>query len=230
MGASSDKTMKTLLRSTISAGALALACTASAVAGPGHRPDFGGPDREPKRESSTSISIGLGLPDGWFEFSIGQDRFYEYRGTFYRHGPGGYVVTRAPRGAVLPHIPAGCVRIYADGIIYFRFGDVYYRQTTGGYVIVDTPVLGSPAPAVVADSYQSVWIGDVEYLFKDGQFFRRTADGLVWTPAPLGAVTKTLPSDAKSVWYQDIEYFESGDVYFRKTPDGYRVVNAPWKS
>jgi hypothetical protein len=81
-----------------------------------------------------------------------------------------------------------------------------------------------------AEEYQSVWVGQTEFLFRDGQFFRRTLDGLAWVEAPLGALTKTLPGDARSVWYQDNEYFECDNVFFRKTPDGYKVVAAPWKN
>ena len=51
----------------------------------------------------------------------------------------------------------------------------------------------------------------------------------MWAPAPLGAVTKTLPPDAKSVWYQENEYFECDNVFFKKTPDGYKVIETPWK-
>lgn len=220
--------MKTLLKSTIFSGALLLAFSSNLGAAPDHRSSRGGAGRPAER--GTSISVGVGLPSGSFAFSAGNDRFYEHRGTFYRRGPGGYIVTRPPRGAVLPHLPPGCVRIHTGGILYFRFGDVYYRQASAGYVIVDAPVIEVQPPVTAAESYHSVWVGDVEYLFKDGQFFRKTADGLVWTEAPLGAVTGTLPSDAKSIWYQDIEYFESGGVFFRKTPDGYKVVPTPWKS
>jgi hypothetical protein len=47
--------------------------------------------------------------------------------------------------------------------------------------------------------------------------------------APIGALAKSLPPDARSVWYQEVEYFECDEVYFRKTPDGYKVIEAPWK-
>jgi hypothetical protein len=89
-------------------------------------------------------------------------------------------------------------------------------------------VIGEPAPAVEKPE-ETVWVGDVQYQFKDGQFFKKTAEGLMWTEAPLGAVAKGLPADSKSIWYQDVEYFECDDVYFRKTADGYKVVPAPWK-
>jgi len=187
------------------------------------------------------VSLGIPLPHGYAEISVGHDRFYYHRGVFYRPGPHGYYVTHAPRGAIIRDLPPYYSRVYLGGSIFYRYGDVYYQTCPGGYVVVDPPgtvVVSSPAVTTVTapapapakpDDYQSVWVGDTEYHFKDGQFFKRTPEGLIWTPAPQGAVTKTLPNDARSVWYQDIEYFECDEVYFRKTPDGYKVVDAPWK-
>ncbi len=194
--------------------------------------------------ADTHLSIGLGvgipLPHGYAEVSLGSDRYYYHRGTFYRPGPHGYYVVRAPRGCIVRELPPHFARVYIGGAFYYRYDDVYYQPCPGGYVVVDPPsdVVVSAAPAattVVAAStakpgdYQSVWVGDVEYQFKDGQFFKKTADGLVWSPAPLGAITRTLPADAQSIWYQDVEYFESDEICFRKTPDGYKVIEAPWK-
>ncbi|QYM78417.1 hypothetical protein K0B96_14095 [Horticoccus luteus] len=192
-------------------------------------------------EVRARVKVGIGLPNGFAEVHVGKDRYFEHRGTFYRPGPrGGYVVVRAPRGAIVHTLPPRYVRIYLGNTVYYRYDDVYYRPVAGGYVIVDaptttvvtTPAPTTPAPAVnatPADDYQSVWVGPNEYLFHDGQFFRKTPDGLVWMEAPMGALTKTLPADAQSVWYQDVEYFECDNVYFRKTPDGYKVVETPWK-
>jgi hypothetical protein len=177
------------------------------------------------------LSIGIPLPYGYAEVVVGREHFYHYRGNFYRRGPHGFVMVRAPRGAVIRELPPRCARIYVGNVVYYRYGDVFYCAGPGGYVVVDPPVVASlPPPPPPAAEYQSVMVGSTEYLFKDGQFFQRTADGLVWTEAPLGAITKTLPTDAVSVWYQDNEYFECGSVYFRKAPEGYKVVPKPWKS
>jgi len=120
------------------------------------------------------------------------------------------------------------VRVYVGSDIYYRYGDVYYRPYDRGYIVVDAPNVVVP-PTVAAEQYQSVWVGENEFLFRDGQFFRRTAEGMVWMPAPVGAVTKVLPRDAESVWHQEVEYFDCDGVLFKKTPEGYRVVEAPWK-
>lgn len=73
-----------------------------------------------------------------------------------------------------------------------------------------------------------MWIGDAELLFKNGQFFERTSEGLVWVEAPIEAVVSALPSDAVVVWYEDDEYFDSDGTYFRRAPNGFKVVDAPW--
>lgn len=182
-------------------------------------------------KTHVSVGVGIGLPHGYAEVRVGPDRYYYHRGVYYRPGPHGYYVVRAPRGAYVRVLPPYYSRVYVGGVFYYRSGDVFYQTYRDGYVVVDPPatVVASVPPAPKVEE-QTVWVGDTEYQFKDGQFFRKNADGLVWTPAPIGAVTKSLPADAHSVWYQENEYFEVDDVYFKKTPDGYRVIEAPWKN
>jgi hypothetical protein len=182
-----------------------------------------------KADVRVGVSLGFELPHGYAEVRVGHDHYYEHRGVFYQHGPHGYVVVRAPRGAILRTLPPYCTRIYVGPTLYYRYGDVFYQPVRDGYIVVDQPVVESLPPVRPSEDFQSVWVGQSEYLFKNGQFFAKTPDGMAWVPAPLGAVTKNLPSDAQSVWYQGIEYFDSDNVYFRKTPDGYQVVAAPWK-
>lgn len=214
--------MKTSLRSLRSISLLALGAAALAL--------------PPAARASTHVGIGVDIgvpfPRGYAEVHVGRDRYYYHRGVFYRPGPRGYYVVRAPRGAFVRVLPPHYARVYIGPSVYYRYGDVYYQDYRGGYVVVDPPattVVTSAPPPAAPDDTQSVWVGDTEYVFKDGQFFTKNADGLVWTPAPLGAVTKSLPADARSVWYQENEYFECEDVYFRKTPEGYKVIEAPWK-
>ena len=201
-------------------------------------------DSRAESHVGVDLSVGIPLPHGYAEVNVGHDHYYYHRGTFYRPGRHGYYVVRAPRGCIVRELPSRYARVYLGGALYYRYDDVYYQPCPDGYVVVDPPVtvVNVPAPAAVVapvaatpgqpakeNDYQSVWVGDVEYQFHDGQFFKKTADGLVWAEAPLGALTKVLPADARSVWYQDIEYFECDEVYFRKTPDGYKVIEAPWK-
>lgn len=180
-------------------------------------------------EVRVGVSLGFELPHGYAEVRVGHDHYYEHRGVFYQHGPRGYVVVRAPRGAIVRTLPPRCTRIYIGTSVYYRFGEVYYQPARDGYVVVDQPVAESLPPLKSVEEYQSVWVGTKEYLFKNGQFFTKTSEGMVWVEAPLGAVTKDPPPDAQSVWYQGTEYFESDNVYFQKTRDGYQVVPMPWK-
>ena len=180
-----------------------------------------------------SVGVGVGVPlsRGYAEVHVGPDRYYYHRGVYYRPGPHGYYVVRAPRGAYIHALPPYYSRVYVGGTYYYRYGDVYYQTYRDGYIVVDPPpAVVASIPAPVKEEPQIIRVGDVDYQFKDGQFFTRNADGLVWAPAPLGAVTKTLPPDAKSVWYQENEYFECDNVFFKKTPDGYKVIEAPWKA
>jgi hypothetical protein len=175
------------------------------------------------------VSLGFELPHGYAEVRVGREHYYEHRGVFYRHGPHGLVVVSAPRGAILRSLPPHCTRIYVGTTVYYRYGEVYYQPVRNGYAVVDQPVVESLPPVRPTEVYQSVWVGPTAYLFKDGQFFAKTPDGLTWIQAPVGAITRNLPPDAQSVWYQGVEYFDCDDVYFRKTPDGYQVVTVPWK-
>ncbi len=181
-------------------------------------------------------TIGLRLPNGAISISVGNKNYRYHRGTYYVKGRNGYVVTRAPRGAVLRELPRGYSRVILSGRVYYRFGGVYYRKEPRGYVVVDAPVearetvvVESSRPDVQA-GYHSVWVGDQELLFRGGQFFRKTSEGLVWVVAPIGAITSELPEDVVSVWYEEIEYYDSDGVIFRKTPEGYKVVEQPWNS
>jgi hypothetical protein len=187
-------------------------------------------DRHDDRRVDVDVSLGIPLPHGYVDVIVGREHFYHYRGTFYRRGPHGrLVVVRAPRGALLRELPPRCVRFNVGRMIYYRYGDVYYQQTPAGYLVVAAPVGPAvPPPLPPQQEFLSVWVGSNECLFKDGQFFQRTPEGLVWMEAPYGAISRTLPSEATSVWYQENEYFQSDNVYFRKTPEGYKVVPAPF--
>lgn len=131
-------------------------------------------------------------------------------------------------------LPFGYVRVVIGGVVYYRYDDIFYRRDPMGYIVVNTPVEVVSTQEVSTDTedpltgYESVWVGDTEYLFKGGQFFRKTSEGLVWIEAPIGAITKDLPLGVTTIWYEEIEYFESDGVFFRKTPEGYRVVERPW--
>lgn len=185
-----------------------------------------------KNEPRGSVALGIQLPRGAVSVTVGNDRYYTHRGVYYRPGPRGYKVVPAPRGVVVRQLPRSSVRIVIGSRTYYRYEGVYYLPRENGYEVVPAPAevsaIASSSAHAPVDEYESVWLDEQEYRFKNGQFFKPTPDGLVWVIAPTGAIIRELPEGAVVVWHDDIEYFDVDDVIFRKTPDGYRVVTPPW--
>jgi hypothetical protein len=188
---------------------------------------------------SIGAFIGIVAPPGSIEIKLGPMSFRYDSGVFYKHTKHGYVVTPAPRGAVVPELPKGYYQVVVDGYVYYRYNEVYYRRVPDGYMVVEAPVIvETTAPATVNTSTVvsapvlpelSVWLEDQELLLRDGEFFKNTPEGLVWVELPVGALTKELPENSTSIWFNEIEYFDVDGALFRKTPDGYKVVKAPWE-
>ena len=51
------------------------------------------------------LSLGIPLPHGYIDVTVGRDHYYSYRGTFYQRGPHGLMGVRAPLSS------ANCLRI-----------------------------------------------------------------------------------------------------------------------
>lgn len=203
-------------------------------------------------DSSNRVQVGIGLSsrgiDGW-SFGISHDRGYR------RSYPRPYFRPRYYPGYFVNTLPRYHSRFIHNSVIYYEADGICYRPSHAGYVVVDRPVIierevqtpvvyrtttdgidpnreiGAPAREVqsakTAD-YVTVWQGDQELRLVDGEFFKPTAQGLVWIETPVGAVTDVLPIGFQVVWHDDIEYFRFDGVMFRKSPDGYKVVAAPW--
>lgn len=178
-------------------------------------------------------------PRGSIELNVGKSKYHYHDGRYYKRGPNGYVVARAPVGAVLHTLPRGYVTVSINGLIYYRYNNVYYRYGSGGYVVVTPPpaiVIEGPAvkestPEVrTQDNEVSVWLSGSEYLLMNGAFFKVTPEGLVWTEPPYSAVSKhDISLIGTRVWHNEIEYFNVQGVIFRKSIHGYKVVPEPWK-
>jgi uncharacterized protein YgiM (DUF1202 family) len=72
--------------------------------------------------------------------------------VFYKKGPGGYAVVRAPLGAVVMRLPVGYRTMIVAGVTYFLFAGVYYCKASSGYVVVKAP---QPVPAAVQPLQQA---------------------------------------------------------------------------
>ena len=58
------------------------------------------------------------IPSNHALVHVGSKRYYYSAGVFYRKGPKGYAVARAPLGAVILRLPAGYRTLVVAGVTY----------------------------------------------------------------------------------------------------------------
>ena len=59
--------------------------------------------------------------------NIGNTLYYYYGGVFYIYSQNGYLVVRAPAGALVPNLPDGCEQIQANGIVYLKYYNTFFQ-------------------------------------------------------------------------------------------------------
>jgi len=79
------------------------------------------------------------LPPKHRNLMVNRTRYFFDSGIFYREGPRGYVVVRAPLGAILASVPLGSVSFVLGGTPYWYYSGTYYRRVPSGYTVVDAP-------------------------------------------------------------------------------------------
>jgi hypothetical protein len=92
------------------------------------------------------------LPPKHRNLMVNRTKYFFDSGIFYRNAPGGYVIVRAPMGAILASVPVGSVTFALGGIPYWYYGGVYYRRVPSGYIVVDAP----PNAVIAQESYDRV--------------------------------------------------------------------------
>lgn len=67
---------------------------------------------------------------------------YYYSGnTFYRYRKGiGYCVVEPPRQIFFRHLPDNYERVYINGSMFFRTGNLFFQLSPRGYVLAPSPV------------------------------------------------------------------------------------------
>lgn len=100
------------------------------------------------------VKVVARLPAGHHSVRVGRQPYSYHRGVFYRKGPSGFVVVRAPIGAVVVNLPLGYRHWVLGGITYYSSGNVYYRAVPAGYEVIEPPVRTSPAFA----QGEQVWV------------------------------------------------------------------------
>jgi hypothetical protein len=67
-------------------------------------------------------------------------KYYSYNGHFFRFQRGvGYVLVDVPFGFVFNTLPVNNERVYVNGYMYFRVGNLFFEYADFGYRIVHYP-------------------------------------------------------------------------------------------
>ena len=86
----------------------------------------------------------------WEPVYVGYRRYYYDGDCFYRpqyFGLCNTVVTPPPRGAIVTTLPYGYRTVIVDGVRYHYYNDIYYLNTSSGYVVVSPPEVKTGAAA-----------------------------------------------------------------------------------
>jgi hypothetical protein len=68
------------------------------------------------------------------------NRYYCYDGYFFRYRSGvGYVLVDVPFGMVFEYLPNDYERVYINGYLYFRIGNLFFERTNYGFLLVHYP-------------------------------------------------------------------------------------------
>jgi hypothetical protein len=67
--------------------------------------------------------------------------YYYYGDNFYRYRDGiGYCVVEPPRHEYFRHLPVECHKVYINGQVFFRNGDLFFESSPRGYILVPSPL------------------------------------------------------------------------------------------
>lgn len=67
-------------------------------------------------------------------------RYYGYDGYFFRHHRGvGYVLVDIPFGMAFEYLPGDYEKVYVNGYLYFRVGNLFFEHTNYGFQLVHYP-------------------------------------------------------------------------------------------
>jgi hypothetical protein len=79
------------------------------------------------------------LPRGYRRAWYQRRPYFYSSGVFYRTGPSGFTVVRAPAGAIVVSLPVGYRRLWIDDTVYYAYGGTFYRRVPSGYAVVEAP-------------------------------------------------------------------------------------------
>jgi hypothetical protein len=162
------------------------------------------------------------LPYGYYPFFWGPYQYYYSGGYFYQPGPnGGYQVTAPPVGAEVPSLPKGASPINIDGVQYYEFNGVYYKN------------------AVTPDGKKVFLVAGKDGVLNTNPEGITPPEGngaAVDNNAPpmpqVGDMTDQLPEGARKVTLNGKKYWVTTDNIYLEEVKGqngtsYRVVSVP---
>ncbi len=81
------------------------------------------------------------LPPQHIKVVVKDNDYFFHSGAWYTHGPAGYKLIIAPRGARVKVLPVGYAVVVIGGINYYHYYGAYYRfdDQTAEYYVVDPP-------------------------------------------------------------------------------------------
>jgi len=97
--------------------------------------------------------VFVNAPAGHRTIRAGGVKYFYHGGIYYQKRPSGFVVVRAPIGAIIATLPIGFITFVVGGSTYYHYAGVYYQQVPSGYVVVETPpgaVIVEEPPLVVS--------------------------------------------------------------------------------
>jgi len=90
------------------------------------------------------------LPPKHRKVVVRRHPYFFHQGVFYQPGSGGYVVVKAPIGAIVATIPYGYITFGIGNLTYFYYGGIYYRRVPTGYMVVESP----PETVIIQESLE----------------------------------------------------------------------------
>jgi len=95
-----------------------------------------------KSRHAAKPKVIVKLPSGHKKIVVKGNPYYHHAGVWYKHGPSGYKVIRAPRNARVKVLPVGYSTVVVKDVHYFHYYGTYYRLDKGSkeYYVVDAPV------------------------------------------------------------------------------------------
>lgn len=159
------------------------------------------------------------LPYGYYPFFWGPNQYYYAGGVFYAPGAnGGYQVTAPPVGAEVPSLPKDANPISIDGVQYYEFNGVYYKD------------------AVTPDNKHVYLVAGKDGVLNtnpEGASPDSTATVNAAPPMPqVGDMTDQLPEGARKVTLNGKKFWVTPDNIYLEEVKGqngtsYRVVSVP---